>query len=213
MIRKVKIAVLIAIGAARLLWAADSSPLANQYTGDTPGKIRIMVRMKGVAFSLDNTLWDLTGGGGLMPNATPISPRYTLQNDGGVNIDLSFRVGDSTAVAPWTFKPTVSFAVDSTYPATDRYFLEPYITDPGGATPTIASFSGIGVTDTYTEADSTRWAHNSSARASGVNLPAYVPGRPSGDQVNLFLLFVAPASSSSDVDHTIILEIQAKLAD
>lgn len=207
-----KIAILVILSMASLVWA-DNTPLANQYTGDTPGKIRIMVTMKGAAFSLDNTLWDLTGGGGLMPNATPISPRYTLQNDGGVNLDISFRVGDSTATSPWLFKSTVNFAVDSTYPATDRYFLEPYLVDAGGAVPTIASFSGIGVTDVFVEADSTRWAHNTTARASGVNLPAHVPGRPTGDQVNIFLLFIAPASSSTDVDHQIILEIQAKLAD
>lgn len=169
--------------------------------------------MKGVAFSLDNTLWDLTTGGGLMPNATPISPRYTLQNDGGVNIDLSFRVGDSTGVGTWLFKPTVNFAVDSTYPATDRYFLEPYIADVGATTPSIASFTGNGVTDVFVEATSGNWAHNRTARASGVDLPAYVPGHPNWDQVNLFLLFIAPASSSTDIDHTIILEIQAKLAD
>lgn len=192
---------------------ADSTPLANQYTGSTPANIRITARMKGVAFSLDNTTWDLTGGGGLEPNEVKISGRYVLQNDGGVNIDLSFNVGDSTTTGRWGYKPSVTLADDATYPVTDQYYVEPYVANNGDPTPTIASFTGTGLTDTYTEATSALWAHNRNARTTGVNLPAYVPGHPDYDQVNLFLLFIAPASSTTDIDHTIVVKIQAKLAD
>lgn len=207
--------------------AQDNAALSNQYdTG--PAQIHIYVQMKGVAFSLDNTIWNVTGDyGQLGPNETVImgvdaSAPILIQNDGGVVIDLEMRTYDNFGGATWSPISDVTINTFDTYPDDDQYYLEPYFTDSDLSTtnpPTDdASFSGHGLVDSYEEvADGNSWADNYSYTnnwTTGINIPVYIPDNPTnGDQALIYFLLIAPASSTTLDEHELIAEITAKLAD
>lgn len=206
----------------------DHLPLANSgYNESNPGKIHIYAQMKGVAFSLDETTWDLTEGGTytFRPNEfairgglghSPTSP-FILQNDGGVFIDLLFSTHDtySDPAHRWSPYALIDPTDPMTFPAHNSYYVEPWLTNVGGTSPdTLTDFVGIGLTETEEEATSLNWAYNySNATDTGVNLPAYKPTDPTnGDRVNIYMLFIAPSFSTTLDQHEINVEITAQLS-
>lgn len=212
---------------AAVALAQDNAPLGNTYA-EGPAQIHIYVQMKGVAFSLDNTVWNVTSDyGQLGPNETVImgvdaSSAILIQNDGGVVIDLTMDTYDNFAGATWTPITDVTINTFDTYPDDDQYYLEPYYTDSDPATTTPptddASFTGHGLGTAVEEvADGNGWANNYSYTGNwttGINIPAYIPDNPSyGDQALIYFLLIAPSSSTTLDEHELIAEITAKLAD
>jgi|GEM_PF-906906 len=203
----------------------------TEYGPGHPGKIIIITKMKGVAFSLDDTNWDLTESSSYLfsPNEiairgvaghNPASP-FLLQNDGGVFIDLLFSVQDNYSGGGeiWTPVEAIDPSDFVTYPSLNQFYIEPWITDadPSLQTPPIneTSFSGIGLTEILEEATSENWAsHYTNASTSGVKIPAYVPTNPEhGDRVYLYMLFIAPSGSTTLEAHPLIFNITAELSD
>ncbi len=206
----------------------DNSPLPyGGYNASTPAQIHIYAQMAGVAFSIDETTWDLTEGGTytLRPNefairgGTTPSPSlpFLLQNDGGVFIDLWFNTEDTypDPAHIWSPYPLIDPFDPMTFPGPNSYFIEPWITDVGDPAPdTLTDFSGIGLTEIDEEATSENWAYYySNANSSGLNIPAYKPTDPTnGDRISIYMLFMAPAFSTTLDPHEITIGITAQLS-
>ena len=192
---------MLVLGMVGYAWAQDEGAQTYAYTTD--GKIIVTAYMTGVAFSLDATTWTI---GQVTPSQILSSDAYKLQNDGGVNIDLTFEmIPDAGADVAWTADDDIDVTPDySTFPATDKYYLEPLLTDAGDTRPAASTnysldgtyYDGTGLIEgTAKEATVNLFAEDvSTADANGLNLPAYVPGNNDGDDVYINLLFIAPAS-------------------
>jgi len=201
------------------------------YDPSHPAKVHINVRMKGVAFSIDDTNWDLTESGTyyMSPNEVAIrggighqtSSPFLLQNDGGVFIDLFFSTQDLFGGPGDNWLPVALIDPTdyTTFPSMDFYYVEPWITnveDPYHTPPTDeTSFSGMGLTETDEEATNMNWAYYySNATNNGVKLPAFVPANPTnGDRLYIYMLFIAPAGSTTLDPHPIIVNVTAGLSD
>jgi len=210
----VLMAILAIAGVAAAQPDHGGATLTNTYTTG-PAYIHIYVQMKGVAFSIDNTTWDL---GVVGPNYEEVSGMFTLQNDGGVRIDLTLSTYDTYAGAhPWTpIAGPVSIDGDyTTYPGDIEYYLEPYFTDVPSGAPVATDFTGDGLTATTMEPTADNYGANYSyATSTGLKIPAWVPTDPDyGDQVAIYLFFIAPGSAYDYDQHEIYMEINAELAD
>ncbi len=200
-------------------YVADNDEYTPSRFTDTAGALKIVVTayMTGIAFSLDATAWSI---GEMMPARDYISPCFNLQNDGGVNIDIAFQMeADTVSPGGWTPISNITYADWSTYPGTDEYFLTPELGDAGYTAPTAKTdFGPVGLeVGVYKEATSTQFAADvTSADGNGINLVAYAPGDDDADEVNIYLLFIAPASTTqpgtSEAPHYLTIDITARLS-
>ena len=195
-------------------------PRFCSYAGEAvPGKIIVTTYMSGIAFSLSATEWDI---GMCRPNENKYSSAFELQNDGGVNLDLGFRVqaDDYGGPYPWT-------AWNNPAPFIDTVYFALVVTDAGVASVTGAAFGdpqdAVYESPDYIEANNTVYAPNDATapyagvNADGLNLVAYEPGNNDGDELKLWFKFIATASArdpgSTGTPHSLIVNIAAKLSD
>ena len=195
-----------------------SPPMFSDYSATEDAKIIVTAYMTGVAFSMSATDWAV---GPCRPNENKFSPSYTLQNDGGVNIDLGFMVfPDSYGGAyPWT-------AWNNPAPFIDTVYMAVVLTDYSVAAIDPSAFSdptdAIYESATYVEATDTRFNPSdgstpyAGANSNGLNLAAFKPDDPNGDRVKLWLKFVATASARdpgfAGVPHSLEVSIAAMLS-
>ena len=182
-----------------LALAQDNSGLTYGFDSLNDGKIITTVYMTGVAFSMDNTSWNI---GGMRPNET-FNEEFILQNDGGVNIDFILSDNDITSVDPWSALGNIDWTDTESYPSINQYFIEPRFanSDGSGGYEDYSALTGTGLTSDI----------------SGINyyngLPAFVPSDNNGDRSKLRLDFIAPASVTDGTDiHNMVVTVAAELS-
>ena len=201
------------------LWAQDEAPLANYGYGGTldPGKIIVSSFMSGPAFELNMYDYDF----GEVEPATPYIMDHGLhiENTGGVNLD--FNLYSIDAYTGWLLNVRTTTAVEN-------YFsLYALAGDPGDTLnpPTESDFHNpslianqIGFEHPYKEINSNQfynpsWSAIPGITASGLNLPAEVPGEPTADEFSLFLRLLTPSWSTMDAFQVMQVTIEARIAE
>ncbi len=246
--RKILLTLMTILLIGTVALAQDSDPLTNSgYTDDISAHLHVWAYMTGIEYSLNYTDYyvnvgvltadaDVTdpasypGGdpGGLMPNNGDVSDPITLQNDGGVNIDISFQIEDEdhyTAGGGDWANHTGSYT-----PGVDEFLLMLWVGGTDAAAPVTRDFGNAAGNDAIAVAawnevqDGLHFDHSTSysrCDADGLDLVAYDPLASNHDQVYLYLGYVAPSSATNPGSHgnaatechMTTIAVDAKLAD
>ncbi|MBN2542418.1 hypothetical protein JXI42_06085 [bacterium] len=180
---------------------ADDPDHAYEYDGVATAQVYVYAWMAGVQFSLNTTAVGFDGDGdGLTPNeldknqegetawesdVTETGQLISLQNDGGINIDVKAYVSDHdvyTGTTPW-----VLVSAEYTAPGADEYNLFAYL----HAYDATFSTSTIAATADY-DMDGAAWRNLPGTQ----NIVAFDPDDHYSDNRELNFAILAPASTT-----------------